>query len=248
MSYVLDLITLFEDARFALSAEIANLPLKDAIDYANSEFMKYQGKSVYDVIPNFDRNYERARNLAGYGRTYRREMPVIRSYQVKLFQFRLQNGYIDVNPPYSKDAQDWIRRYGNPFPEGLTGEQAERFLEDGLPIHDGGQKTDDSVQCFETTVSAGDLRPIQKQIYLDKCLGAIARGGVENTRNFLVGENKNLICSTDNYIIDGHHRWLSAILIDPSIRLHVLSVDLPIKKLLPLALSYGDATGNRRNG
>ena len=53
--------------------------------------------------------------------------------------------------------------------------------------------------------------------------------------------------SKDDRIIDGHHRFLSAVLVDPAIQVTALEIDLPIKDLLPLTLAYTDAIGNVRN-
>ena len=56
-----------------------------------------------------------------------------------------------------------------------------------------------------------------------------------------------LCCSQSMVIIDGHHRFLSAVLVDPRIKVTALEIDLPIKDLLPLTLAYTDAIGNVRN-
>ena len=51
----------------------------------------------------------------------------------------------------------------------------------------------------------------------------------------------------DNRIIDGHHRFLTTVLINPKIKVNCLKIDLPIRELLPLTLAYTDAIGNVRN-
>jgi hypothetical protein len=62
-----------------------------------------------------------------------------------------------------------------------------------------------------------------------------------------LGNKTFFITSADNFIIDGHHRWLSGIVLDPNLKVNTLSIDLPIKDLLPMAIAYGDAIGNKRN-
>jgi hypothetical protein len=62
-----------------------------------------------------------------------------------------------------------------------------------------------------------------------------------------LGNKTFFITSADNFIIDGHHRWLSGIVLDPNLKVNTLSIDLPIKDLLPMATAYGDAIGNKRN-
>ena len=38
-----------------------------------------------------------------------------------------------------------------------------------------------------------------------------------------------------------------ALLLDSNMKVYVLEIDLPISKLLPLSIAYGDAIGNKRN-
>jgi hypothetical protein len=56
-----------------------------------------------------------------------------------------------------------------------------------------------------------------------------------------------VIVSKDNFILDGHHRWLCGMLIDPMIELKTIVIDLPKERLMKLLLSYSDALGNERN-
>ena len=46
--------------------EIAHYPLKDAIEYAQSQFEAH-GKELYNVIPDFDKHYEFAQTHASNG-------------------------------------------------------------------------------------------------------------------------------------------------------------------------------------
>lgn len=91
----------------------------------------------------------------------------------------------------------------------------------------------------------GNLNPIQGQIYFDNVINSLVRhgkpsAGSEHTR-------KTMIVSSDNYIIDGHHRWASMIITDPTLKVRTLVVNLPIETLLDIALKYGDSIGNIRN-
>lgn len=207
---------------------------KTGLETARELVEKFFGEPVENVIPNFDENYKLAVKLDKIGRTKRADMPVIEDYQVKELQRKLQHGSLDVKKPFADK--------GNPFPEGLTGEDAHEFLLKGF--HDKKLR-DDIIKVTEFSESAKNLKPIQKQIYLDKCLSSTAQFGVEGTKAFL--KKSLMIKSKDNYIIDGHHRWMSALLIDPDLKMVGISIDLPIKELLPLTKSYGDALGNKRN-
>ena len=118
-------------------------------------------------------------------------------------------------------------------------------MKNGIKRKDGDHK-DDIVNVINEKITVGKLKPIQKQIYFDKAMKDTASFGADGSRNFL--ENQTFfIVSVDNFIIDGHHRYLAAFLIDPKMKVNVVKIDLPIKQLLPLSLAFGDASGNRRN-
>lgn len=212
------------------SYEVDKVSLKDAKALADKLF----GEPVENVIPNFEKNFKDAQKLTRLGKTKRADMPVIEDFQVKDLQRKLKRGALDVKKPFAKT--------GNPFPEGLSGEDAQEFLLRGF--HDKNLR-DDPIKVTNFKESAKNLKPIQRQIYLDKCLTSTAQFGIDGTRAFL--EKSLMIKSADNFIIDGHHRWMSALIIDPNLKMVGISIDLPIKDLLPLTRSYGDAIGNKRN-
>ena len=212
--------------------ELVNTSLEDA-----RKFM--DGKIDLDKeLPQFDSNFKYASKLAGMGKTKRKEMPVIDDSDVKKFQTRLKNGNLDIAKPFAKTTDT-----SNPFPEGLKGFDAKDFL--GRELKDGS-KNDDIIPISIKQVSVGKLKPIQKQIYFDKSMNSTGKFGVKGTTDFLT-KKTFFITSADNYIIDGHHRFLSGVILDPTMKVNTLSIDMPIKKLLPLARAYGDSLGNKRN-
>lgn len=215
--------------------ELLSISLKDA-----HEFFEKRNFDIQKEIPNFDQNFKLAQKIVRIGRTQRKDMPVINDDDVKKFQRRLEQGFIDIRAPFADETPN-----DNPFPEGLKGTRAQEFLQKGLAKYDGSDR-DDKVNVQIRSVEAKKLKPIQKQIYFDKSMGATVDFGVQSSINFITKESFFII-SADNYIIDGHHRFLSGLLIDPSIKVNCLSIDLDIKKLLPLAKAYGDAIGNKRN-
>ena len=70
---------------------------------------------------------------------------------------------------------------------------------------------------------------------------------MEGSKAYQTKKENIYIVSSDNRIIDGHHRFLTSVLIDPRLKVNVLKIDMPIKKLLELTLAYTDAIGNVRN-
>lgn len=230
---------LFESGQEAGKLELVQTPIEKAKKYAEDIFKKY-GSTVEKDIPDFEKNYKLAQKKANMGKTKRKDMPVINDVDVKKFQQRLSQGFIDINKPFAPETNS-----KNPFPTGLSGELAKQWLKNGLKSNDNGDPDDDIVKVKKVQIAAEKLVPIQKQIYLDKSLKGTAKFGIANSMSFL--KSSVFIISSDNRIIDGHHRFLSAILIDPKMKVTALEIDLPISKLLPLTLSYGDAIGNKRN-
>lgn len=231
---------LLEAGQAAGTLELAKMSLAAARAYANKQFEQYQHTSLDTALPDFDKNFLYAQKLARLGFAQRKDMPVIDQKDVHDLQQRLKGGFLDINAPHAPDISD-----SNPFPQGLKGDDAKRWLSDGLPVHDRAKATDDCVSVTERKIPCGELRPIQKQIYFDKCIDNTAKGGVNSAIVFL--QSNYLIVSSDKYIIDGHHRWMSSVLINPQMALTCIAINLPIDKLLPLTLAYSDAVGNVRN-
>lgn len=64
-----------------------------------------------------------------------------------------------------------------------------------------------------------------------------------------------MFVSSDNFVLDGHHRWAAAVGLDydedakgGGVNMDVIKVDLPITALLPLANEWFDQTGAQREG
>jgi len=224
---------LLEAGESAGSLELIKLDVKDA-----KKYMIKNGADLEKDFSAFETNFLNAKSLCSLGRTQRKDMPVIDDNDVRQFQYRLKHGYVDINKPFSSTFNP-----SNPFPEGLSGYEAQDFLERGLKDK---AKKDDMVSISIKQKNASSLKPIQRQIYFDKSMDATIKFGVAGTINFLKSKTF-FITSSDNYIIDGHHRWLSALIINPRLMVNCLSIDLPIKQLLPLSTAYGDAIGNKRN-
>jgi rubrerythrin len=230
-SEIKEALQITEGVESAGSLELHSTDVKKAAAFADKV-------GLLKELPDFEKNYNKAKKIVSIGKTRRNEMPVIEDKDVRAFQDRLKNGKIDVTKPFAPTTNQ-----KDPFPQGLRGMDADDFLKRGL---DDGSKSDDKVGISITSTPADKLKPIQKQIYADKSIEATAKFGVKGTTAFLTGKTF-FITSADNFIIDGHHRFLSAMLVDPKMKVNALSIDLPIKKLLPLAKAYGDSIGNARN-
>lgn len=106
--------------------------------------------------------------------------------------------------------------------------QIAKFLsETGLG---DGQKKDDQIKVSKASVAAGDLKPSQTSMVLDKSLGmalAMLLGKMP------LGGDLGAIISKDNHILDGHHRWSAAILAGgPGTKVGGYKADLEGKELI----------------
>lgn len=99
------------------------------------------------------------------------------------------------------------------------------------------------INVVTRSIKAKDILPSQKQIYLDKALKSLD-GNVESAKYFL---QTTKFVSSFGTLLDGHHRWLTAVLVDPEMMLQVVTIEMPINDLLPLAVAYSDSVGNKRN-
>jgi len=216
--------------------EFVNTTLQQAHDFIDS--IKNKKLDLEKDLPDFDDNFKSAQALAKMGWTKRDEMPVIEKEDIRKLQARLEKGNLDINKPFAKDTDP-----GHPFPTGLSGMAAQKFLKNGLK--DGSIK-DDQINVEIAQVKVKNLIPIQKQIYFDKGFGETVKQGLKASQNF-IQKKSFFVINNQNYILDGHHRFLSAMLIDPNMQVNALKIDLPLAKVLPLTVAYSDAVGNKRN-
>jgi hypothetical protein len=205
--------------------EVVSTPLPVAYAYADKVMHEYQHESIDQALPMFKTHYMMAQHAAAHGWTHRHEMPVLSSKDVPLLTKRLEDGALDIQ------AGKWQ--------ENLSGDAAKRFLVAG------GLQPVNKVKVSPMTIAAKDLKPIQKQIYFDKCMESIAKEGIDAAERYVT--SMQMVASSDHHIIDGHHRWLSALIINPDLAMTGIQIDLPIAHLLPLLVAYGDSIGNRRN-
>lgn len=211
--------------------ELSDVTSKQAFDF----FQNIADDEI--TIINFEENFNIAKKIASKGSEKRKNMPVINLDQINTLQQHLEQGNLDVF-----DLK--TNKYHKSFPEGLSGKQAEEWLAHGL--HDGS-KVDDIIRVSRHKKMVCELIPTQNQIYVDKSIESIVEYGIFATKMFLTNQSLTII-SNDGYILDGHHRWLSGMLLDQRLLVNVIEIDFDKKKLLKLLNAYSDAIGNTRNG
>ena len=220
------------------SIEAGNIELKNVDYYFALEYLTRNGFDVLSIIPNFEKNFNLCKKIFSGGTTLRKNMPRLGREDVLELQTKLKNGAIDIRKPFHKNTN-----VKNPFPEGLKGEEGEEFLKRG---YEDGNMTDDITKVIPGPVVLKKLKPIQQQVYFDQCVDFFL-----NYRSILTIQkqltDRYFLISKDNYLLDGHHRLAIGIMMDPNFTSPAIQVSLPFNKLLPLALSFGDAIGNERN-
>lgn len=95
------------------------------------------------------------------------------------------------------------------------------------------------------TIPAYKLKPVQKEIYLDKSAKDILKRGQYKTKVYLRNYS-TITVSKDLYIVDGHHRWLSAMLINPKMSIKVFQIGLAFTELYRPMIAYSNALQNTR--
>lgn len=88
-----------------------------------------------------------------------------------------------------------------------------------------------NVSYDEKVVDPVDLRASQQEFDTDK----IAVMMLEPFKS-----KSDIVISNDNYILDGHHRWIVAL--NKKQKLRVIQVDLPILELMRMAKSFENTT------
>tara|TARA_R110000824_G_scaffold258175_3_gene447200 strand:+ start:639 stop:1820 length:1182 start_codon:yes stop_codon:yes gene_type:complete len=112
----------------------------------------------------------------------------------------------------------------------------------------GSGEKPDAVNAAPGGGAAQALKPSQKQIILVKAFN-MAMNTTPVGGKFEPGGDIGAIISKDNFIMDGHHRWASTILVDPKLGIWGEKIDMVAKDLITALNVYtkgvlGKSTGN----
>jgi len=86
------------------------------------------------------------------------------------------------------------------------------------------------------TVHAHSLKPVQSEFSDEGVEKMMSKAGNANGTT----RKKPLIVSADNYIVDGHHRWLASYNLDEDVP--IMQFNIPIKKLMQLIHDFEHTT------
>jgi hypothetical protein len=116
-----------------------------------------------------------------------------------------------------------------------------------------GMILDDVVRYNQNVKKCDELKPIQREIDLEKSLKYIGQhpenvplilqGGTLQAENF--GGNP-IVTSDDKFIVDGHHRWSQTYFINPDAKLETINLQIknPEKALRASQVAIAAMTGN----
>jgi len=216
---------------------IAVLPLGEARTYAKDSIQK-------GFFPRFNENYALIQKKCAAAKDIPRiDMPVINTDDISKLQERLSDGHIDVFAPFSeKHSKDSVTGEYVYFPKDLKADvRGKAWLKLGL---DDGDIDDDKVIAKIDYVPVKELIPTQSQLWLEVVIDSIIRWGLPKKGS--KGLEMTIIVSREGYILDGHHRWAKAMLVNPELKIKTLRVMLDINTLLKMGRSYGNAIGNKQ--
>lgn len=94
-----------------------------------------------------------------------------------------------------------------------------------------GDPTDDVRDVNVKQYSVSELKPSQSSMNLPKSLGmliAMINGKMPS------GGNLGGFISSDNFIMDGHHRWVSTAMLNPKLKVAGYVVNMPASDLIPV--------------
>ena len=123
---------------------------------------------------------------------------------------------------------------------GMKSPEAQAYMKSGEK--DGDPKDDAAKFVKDPKIAASAAKPTQSNILIAKSIG-MAANGVE-------GGNLGAYFSTDNEILDGHHRWAATMLNNPGAEMGgFAAIDLKAmggtKQALKHLTAIGNALGNR---
>ena len=131
--------------------------------------------------------------------------------------------------PKKMSGEDFPMKLGD-VGSKYTPQQAKKIAVGGLK---DGDKSDDIINAKPGGGPVSKLKPSQSSMNIGKAV-AFAIAAILENEPFPTGPGGDLgaIITSDNHIMDGHHRWIASGMIDPSAKVQGFIVDYPAKQLI----------------
>ena len=91
------------------------------------------------------------------------------------------------------------------------------------------------MESFEASFPVGVLKPVQKEINLEKVFSMAEK---HKAGEIDLSKGKPLMTSSDEHIIDGHHRWYALRELDPKNEIDIIMIDSSARKLIELMKEF----------
>ena len=173
-----------------------------------------------------------------------------------LYIFESQEHETSSNKERRKELEKWLKHkkyddYVETLNKMLEDPKAKSLLEDGF----GGILGDTKLKFTVKEIPVSQLMPSQSEIDLDKSLkhALTKKESFEKTFTDPIEINKPIITFRENYVIDGHHTWLQAIVLNPNGKILSFNYDGDISPVQMLKAVQGTiasvkAADNSNNG
>lgn len=131
-----------------------------------------------------------------------------------------------------------------------SGDKAEILATGG---NDDGEQPDDIIDAKPGNVAVKELKPSQSSMDIEKAV-AFAIAAIRKVKPFTEGPGGDLgaIITSDNHIMDGHHRWIASGMVDPTAEVGGFIVDFPAKQMIAalnmITVKIGITQGKKGSG
>ena len=92
-----------------------------------------------------------------------------------------------------------------------------------------------NIESFDASFPVGALKPVQKEINLEKVFSMAEK---HRAGEIDLSKGKPLMTSSDEHIIDGHHRWYALRELDPKNEIDIIMIDSSARKLIELMKEF----------
>ena len=160
------------------------------------------------------------------------------------------------NKQRRKELEKWLKHkkyddYVDTLNKMLEDPKSAALLEDGF----GGELGDTKLTFSVKEIPVSQLMPTQANIDLDKSLKYALTDETSLIKTFAnpIEINKPIVTFRENYVIDGHHTWLQAIMLNPNGKILAFNYDGDISPIQMLKAVQGTiaavkADDNNNNG
>lgn len=146
------------------------------------------------------------------------------------------------NKERRKELEKWLKHkkyddYVDTLNKMLEDPKAKSLLEDGF----GGDLGDTKLNFSVKEITCQNLVPTQKEIDLDKSIKYILKNksSIKETFDNPIEISKPIVTFRKNYIIDGHHSWLQALVLNPEGKMTCFNYDGDISPIQMLKTVQG---------